>query len=226
MLIALPNLDGSFTGTLFFPFQGAPSFESLKDASQFEDFFSQKFPDALKLIPDLREQYNENPTSSLVTVRCYPWHVNETFLIGDAAHAIVPFYGQGMNAGFEDCRVLNELLGKFNNDLERALPEFEKSRKPDTDAIAGLALENFIEMRDLVADPEFLLRKKIEPKIHQLYPSRWIPLYSMVTFHEEIRYSEAVKQGQDQKKIMDRVMRFPTLRLFVIRQTSHRSCIK
>jgi kynurenine 3-monooxygenase len=211
MLIALPNLDGSFTGTLFFPFQGSPSFESLKEPDQVKAFFARVFPDALSLIPDLQDQYANNPTSSLVTVRCYPWHVNQTFLVGDAAHAIVPFYGQGMNAGFEDCRVLNDLLIQFNNDLSQALPEFERSRKPDTDAIAGLALDNFIEMRDLVADPEFLLRKKIEARIHQLYPKQWIPLYSMVTFHEEIRYSDALKQGQQQKEIMDRVMSIPNI---------------
>ena len=218
MLIALPNLDGSFTGTLFFPYKGTTSFESLKNASRFKAFFEGTFPDAFGLIPDLEKQYNDNPTSSLVTVKCFPWHIHKTFLIGDAAHAIVPFYGQGMNAGFEDCRVLNALLSDYNNDLERTLPEFEKSRKPDTDAIAGLALDNFIEMRDLVADPEFLLRKKIEAKIHQLYPDRWIPLYSMVTFHEEIRYSEAVDQGNKQKKIMDRVMQIP--RIEAIWQTS------
>jgi kynurenine 3-monooxygenase len=211
MLIALPNLDGSFTGTLFFPFEGSPSFESLKDPDQINEFFARVFPDALSLIPDLQEQYANNPTSSLVTVRCFPWHVNQTFLVGDAAHAIVPFYGQGMNAGFEDCRVLNDLLIQFNNDLSLALPEFERSRKPDTDAIAGLALDNFVEMRDLVADPEFLLRKKVEARIHQLYPKQWIPLYSMVTFHEEIRYSDAAKQGQQQKKIMDRVMSIPNI---------------
>ncbi|HTF18627.1 MAG TPA: NAD(P)/FAD-dependent oxidoreductase [Chryseolinea sp.] len=211
MLIALPNLDGSFTGTLFFPFEGSPSFQSLREPEQVAAFFARVFPDALSLIPDLQEQYANNPTSSLVTVRCYPWHVNRTFLLGDAAHAIVPFYGQGMNAGFEDCRVLNELLIRFSNDLSQALPEFERSRKPDTDAIAELALDNFIEMRDLVGDPEFLLRKKIEARIHQLHPERWIPLYSMVTFHEEIRYSEALKQGQQQKKIMDQVMGIPAI---------------
>jgi len=219
MLIALPNLDGSFTGTLFFPFQGDLSFESLHDADAFEAFFKRVFPDVSRLIPDLRDQFAENPTSSLVTVRCYPWHINQTFLIGDAAHAIVPFYGQGMNAGFEDCHVLNGLLGKFDNDLDLALPAFERSRKPDTDAIADLALDNFIEMRDLVADAEFLLRKKIEAKIHQLYPTRWIPLYSMVTFHEDIGYSEAVQRGLQQKKIMDRIMSVPDIA--TIWQTSH-----
>jgi kynurenine 3-monooxygenase len=211
MLIALPNLDGSFTGTLFFPFDGPLSFNSLREPAEFEDFFGQTFPDAFSLIPDLQAQYEENPTSSLITVRCYPWHINQTFLIGDAAHAIVPFYGQGMNAGFEDCRVLNGLLDEFNNDLTLALPAFERCRKPDTEAIAGLALDNFVEMRDLVADPEFLLRKKIEARIHQLYPSRWIPLYSMVTFHEDIRYADAVKQGRQQKKIMDQVMGIPNI---------------
>ena len=211
MLIALPNLDGSFTGTLFFPFEGPLSFKSLHDPAKFEDFFARAFPDALRLIPDLAVQCAENPTSSLITVRCFPWHINQTFLIGDAAHAIVPFYGQGMNAGFEDCRVLDGLLDEFNNDLTLALPAFEGSRKPDTEAIAGLALDNFVEMRDLVADPEFLLRKKIEARIHQLYPTRWIPLYSMVTFHEEIRYADAVKQGRQQKLIMDQVMSLPDI---------------
>lgn len=208
MLIALPNLDGSFTGTLFFPFEGEPSFRHL-DATGFEKFFEKVFPDAYRLIPDLRTQYDENPTSSLVTVRCFPWHNHQTFLIGDAAHAIVPFYGQGMNAGFEDCRVLNDLLETHRDNLPGALAAFEHHRKPDTDAIAGLALENFVEMRDLVADPDFLLRKKIEAQIHDLYPDRWIPLYSMVTFHENIRYSEALEQGRKQKGVMDRVMAVP-----------------
>jgi kynurenine 3-monooxygenase len=219
MFIALPNLDSTFTGTLFFPFQGSPSFESLSDPGRFEDFFARVFPDVSRLIPDLGNQYANNPTSSLVTIRCYPWHINQTLLIGDAAHAIVPFYGQGMNAGFEDCHVLNGLLDQFDNDLARTLPEFERIRKPDADAIASLALDNFIEMRDLVADADFLLRKKIEAKIHQLYPAQWIPLYSMVTFHEDIRYSEAVKRGQQQKKIMDRVMNVPDIAS--IWQTSH-----
>lgn len=209
MLIALPNPDGSFTGTLFFPFEGNPSFKQLSSSADFEKFFVETFPDAHKLIPDLAAQYELNPTSSLITVRCFPWHNHLTVLIGDAAHAIVPFYGQGMNAGFEDCRVLNGLLDEHHDDLARALHAFELQRKPDTEAIAALALDNFIEMRDLVADPEFLLRKKIEAKIHNLYPDRWIPLYSMVTFHENIRYSEAVKQGLAQKKIMDEIMKVP-----------------
>lgn len=211
MLIALPNLDGSFTGTLFFPFEGPTSFASLQAPDQFEEFFAQAFPDAFRLIPDLKEQCVNNPTSSLVTVRCFPWHIHQTLLIGDAAHAIVPFYGQGMNAGFEDCRVLNNLLEKHNDDFSKALKEFEDSRKPDTDAIAALALDNFIEMRDHVADADFLLRKKIEARIHELYPSTWIPLYSMVTFHEDIRYSEAVRRGREQKMKMDQIMAIPNI---------------
>ena len=211
MLIALPNPDGSFTCTLFFPFEGKTSFDKLKTDADVKKFFEETFPDAVKLMPNMLEDYNSNPTSSLVTVKCYPWVRNNTLLIGDAAHAIVPFFGQGMNAGFEDCRILNELLDKHQDDWKTVLSEFQKQRKPDTDAIAQLALDNFIEMRDLVADTEFLLRKKIEAKLHELYPEKWIPLYSMVTFHDSTRYSEAYKIGQRQKKIMDEVMRTPNL---------------
>ncbi len=148
--------------------------------------------------------------SSLVTVKCFPWAKNKTLLIGDAAHAIVPFYGQGMNAGFEDCRVLNQLLG-HTNDWQNLFSEFQNLRKPDTDAIAQLALDNFIEMRDLVGDTKFLLRKKIEAKLNQLFPEKWIPLYSMVTFRDDIRYSHALATGQKQKRIMDEVMQIPNV---------------
>ncbi|HZY78668.1 MAG TPA: NAD(P)/FAD-dependent oxidoreductase [Cyclobacteriaceae bacterium] len=204
MLIALPNPDKSFTGTLFLGFD---QFESLKNAKQ---FFQQTFPDALKMIPDFDDQWTSNPVSSLVTMKCWPWsHGSKVLLIGDAAHAIVPFYGQGMNAGFEDCRVLNKLLDKYSDDWDKTINEFETLRKPDTDSIATLALDNFIEMRDLVADEEFLLRKKIEAKLNQLYPDKWVPLYSMVTFRDDIRYSEAYEIGQKQKKIMDEVMKDP-----------------
>ncbi len=206
MMIALPNPDGSFTCTLFFPFEGQQSFSSLYSNQKIQEFFSTVFPDAVPLMPELLHDYNTNPTSSLITVKCFPWVKNKTFLIGDAAHGIVPFYGQGMNAGFEDCRVLNALLDKHDDEWDRALPEFQSLRKPDADAIAQLALDNFIEMRDLVADAEFLLRKKIEAKLHQLFPDKWIPLYSMVTFHENIRYSDAQQIGQKQKRIMDGVM--------------------
>ena len=207
MMIALPNPDGSFTCTLFFPFEGNPSFCQLKTDAEVSMFFDSTFPDAVPLMPTLLEDYNANPTSSLVTIRCYPWIKNNTLLIGDAAHGIVPFFGQGMNAGFEDCRLLNDLLNQHDDDWQQVLPLFQRTRKKDADAIAQLALDNFIEMRDLVADADFLLRKKIEAKLHQLYPSQWIPLYSMVTFHDSISYSTAWETGQKQKKIMDEVMK-------------------
>jgi kynurenine 3-monooxygenase len=209
MMIALPNPDGTFTCTLFFPFEGEPSFETLRHDQAIRNFFTSSFPDAVKLMPGLLEDFHSNPTSSLVTMKCFPWVRNKTLLIGDAAHAIVPFYGQGMNAGFEDCRILNQLLGQHHDDWDVVLPEFQRLRKPDTDAIAQLALDNFIEMRDLVADAEFLLRKKIEAKLHELYPDQWIPLYSMVTFNENIRYSDAYLTGRKQRKIMDEVMKKP-----------------
>lgn len=211
MMIALPNPDGSFTCTLFFPFEGAPSFSQLKTDAEVSMFFESTFPDAVALMPTLLEDFNANPTSSLVTVRCYPWVKNNTLLIGDAAHAIVPFFGQGMNAGFEDCRLLNQMLETYQDDWKKVLPEFQTTRKKDADAIAQLALDNFIEMRDLVADADFLLRKKIEARLHQLYPTRWIPLYSMVTFYDSMPYSTAYETGQKQKKIMDEVMKQPGL---------------
>lgn len=207
MMIALPNPDGSFTCTLFFPFSGTPSFDHLKTDAEVGMFFESTFPDAVELMPALLEDYNTNPTSSLVTIKCYPWVRNKTLLIGDAAHAMVPFYGQGMNAGFEDCRILNQMLDQHKDDWQTALSLFEQTRKKDADAIAKLALDNFIEMRDLVADADFLLRKKIEARLHQLYPTQWIPLYSMVTFHDEMPYSVAYETGQKQKRIMDEVMK-------------------
>lgn len=209
MLIALPNPDATFTVTLFYPFEGPHSFEKLTNDEEVLAFFQQTFPDAVPLMPSLLEDFRDNPTSSLVTIRCSPWVKNSTLLIGDAAHGIVPFYGQGMNAGFEDCSVLNQLLDKHADDWSKVAPEFQQLRKADADAIAQLALDNFVEMRDLVADPDFLLRKKIEAKLHELFPIQWIPLYSMVAFHDEIRYSEAQEMGRRQKEIMDQVMLTP-----------------
>ncbi len=147
----------------------------------------------------------------LLTIKCFPWVRNKSLVIGDAAHGIVPFYGQGMNAGFEDCRILDQLLNQHGDNWLEVLPAFQMARKKDTDAIAQLAFDNFIEMRDLVADPEFLLRKKIEAKIHAAYPDKWIPLYSMVTFNDSISYSEAYIMGQKQKTIMDQIMERPSL---------------
>ena len=207
MMIALPNPDGSFTCTLFFPFIGSVSFDKLKSDKEITSFFQQVFPDAKALMPDLLEDFHQNPISSLVTVKCFPWVKNKTLLIGDAAHAIVPFFGQGMNAGFEDCRILNQLLEQHDDDWDKVLFEFQELRKPDADAIAKLALDNFVEMRDLVADADFLLRKKIEARLHELFPDKWVPLYAMVTFYDHIRYSDAYATGQKQKKIMDGVMK-------------------
>lgn len=211
MLIALPNPGATFTCTLFLPFEGEVSFKHLTSNESVIAFFEKYFADTIPLMPTLLDDFRDNSTSSLVTIRSYPWVLNNTFILGDAAHGVVPFYGQGMNAGFEDCFVLNQLLDKHEDNWFRVLPEFESLRKPDNDAIAQLALDNFIEMRDLVADKEFLLRKKIEAKLHELYPKQWIPLYSMVTFQENMRYSEAQAKGEQQKKIMDEVMKKPGL---------------
>ncbi len=208
MLIALANQDGSFTGTLFFPFEGETSFSKLDTDVKVYNFFNREFPDVVKMVPDITRQFFYNPTSSLVTVKCFPWIRQDKFtLIGDAAHAIVPFFGQGMNCGFEDCSVLNELMDKHGDNWEALLNEFQELRKPDADAIADLAVNNFLEMRDKVGDPKFLLQKKIEAKLHDKYPDKWIPAYSQVTFSPHIRYSEALRQGQKQEAIMQEVMK-------------------
>jgi len=194
MLIALPNLDGSFTCTLFLAYEGAISFENLKTEEQVNTFFETYFKDAKALIPDLIEDFNANPTGSLITIKCNPWHNNKTVLIGDASHAIVPFYGQGMNSGFEDCTILNELMEKHNDDWEQIPKAFSESRKANADAISDLAMRNFVEMRDLVADDSFLLRKAIEKQITTHFPEKYMPLYSMVTFSQK-PYSEALSEG-------------------------------
>ncbi len=212
MLIALPNTDGSFTCTLFFPYKGEPSFDTLNNDNEVFAFFQMYFPDIVSLIPDITKEFATNPTSSLVMVKANPWvYRSGAALIGDAAHAIVPFYGQGMNAGFEDCYVLNEILEKNEDNWEASLQAYQESRRPDADAICELALNNFIEMRDLVGNPQFLLRKKIEAKINELYPEKWVPLYSMVTFSPRMRYSEALEIGKKQDKIMTEVMQMPDI---------------
>ena len=205
MLIALPNLDKSFTCTLFFPFEGPISFEQLKTETDVTEFFNEKFADAVSHLPRLEKEFFENPTSSLITVRCSPWVKGNTALIGDAAHAIVPFYGQGMNSGFEDCYVFDQLLEKHGAINASMLQEYETLRIPDGNAIADLALYNFIEMRDKVADEKFILQKKIEKRLNQQFPDQWTPLYSMVTF-SDFRYSEAWALGQKQQAIMDEVL--------------------
>lgn len=206
MMIALPNLDGTFTCTLFFPYEGEASFGQLKTEADVRGFFNAQFPDAVALMPDLVNEYFNNPVGSLVTIKCFPWALEDkVLLLGDASHGIVPFYGQGMNAGFEDCTVFNELLNQYNGNWETIFDKFQKLRKPNTDAMADLAIYNFIEMRDKVADPRFLLQKKIEAKINDLYPAHWVPLYPMVTF-SDLPYAEAKAAGERQDKIMAQIM--------------------
>lgn len=211
MLIALPNLDGSFTVTLFFPMKGETSFESIKTPADVMEFFNGTFPDAVEVMPTLETDYFENPTSTLVTVRCNPWNYEDkVLLMGDAAHAVVPFYGQGMNSGFEDCSIFYEMFENHTGDRSSLFKAYSEIRVPDGNAIADLALYNYIEMRDLAGDPDFLLRKKIERKFSDLYPDKWMPLYSQVTF-SHIRYSDALAAGEAQRKVMDKIMAIPTI---------------
>ncbi len=206
MLIALPNPDKSFTCTLFLPQDGEHSFAQLKDLDVLQKFFKEQFPDVLDLMPTLAENFFQNPTSSLCIIRCFPWsYKDHACLIGDAAHAIVPFYGQGMIAGFEDCYVLDQLMDEYGEDWGKIFKAFEASRKPNTDAIGDLAMQNFIEMRDLVGDPIFLVRKKIEQKIQKMYPEKFTSLYTMVSF-SNTPYKEALEKGLEQDKILDELM--------------------
>ena len=211
MLIALPNIDGSFTLTLFFPYDGEVSFNSLDTDEKVMDFFQKTFPDTLPLIPDLLKDYNENPTASLVTVRCSPWHYQDKIcLMGDASHAIVPFYGQGMNSGFEDCTVFNDLFEQDDWEWDQVFSQFSAKRAPEADAISELALRNYVEMRDLTANEQWLLQKKIERKITTKHPDKWLPLYSQVTF-SHTPYDEALRNGEIQDAIMKRVMDRPDI---------------
>jgi kynurenine 3-monooxygenase len=211
MLIALPNMDGSFTCTLFFPFEGEYSFDTLQTEAQVLSFFEEVFPDVVPHMPTLVEDYFENPTSSLSIIRCYPWTVSDkVLLIGDAAHATVPFYGQGMNAGFEGCFVLDQLLEQFGDDWKGCFDEYSRYRKPDGDGVQDLSMHNFVVMRDKTADEQFLLQKKIELKFSKKYPDKWLPLYSMVTF-SNIRYSKAWEIGQQQESLMQEIMQMPNI---------------
>lgn len=211
MLIALPNLDGSYTCTLFFPFEGETSFESLKTNADVDQFFSTVFPDFFAIMPEVADEYFSNQSSSLAIIRCEPWNYKgQIQLMGDACHAIVPFYGQGMNSGFEDCSIFNEMI-ENEKDWDKLFHEFSTLRKPDGDAIADLAVHNYYVMRDFVGDEMFLLRKKIEKKIYEKHPGKWMPLYSQVTF-SHIRYSEALAAGKRQDKIMDKVMELPDIK--------------
>ncbi len=206
MLMALANLDGSFTCTLFAPKKGENSFERLNNKKEVENYFKNLFPDFFEIVPNLYEQWQSNPKSNLGIIRTYPWHVDDSaLLLGDSAHATVPFYGQGMNCGFEDCRILDELLEKNSEDINKCFKVFSKIRKPNGDGLQDLSMHNFIVMRDKTADPKFLIQKKIEKKFSNLYPKKWIPLYSMVSF-SNISYKKAWNIGMKQEKIMKEIM--------------------
>ena len=206
MLIALPNQDGSFTVTLFLPKEGAVSFQSLENPKNVRPFFEEYFPDAIRLIPDLEEDFADNPTGRLGTVRCAPWYYSEKALIlGDASHAIVPFHGQGMNAGFEDCSELNRLLDKHDDDWSQVLPEFDRIRRPNAEAIADMAIENYTTMRSSVIDPKFHLKKELGFELEKRFPDRFMPRYSMVMF-QLLPYAEAFDRGQKQKAILNRLV--------------------
>ncbi|MGB7600470.1 MAG: NAD(P)/FAD-dependent oxidoreductase [Candidatus Sulfotelmatobacter sp.] len=203
MLIALPNIDGTFACILFLPFEGKDSFASLRTGTDVIHFFQEQFPDANQLMPQLAENYAANPTGAMVTIKYSPWHVNgRALLLGDAAHAIVPFFGQGINCGFEDCSYLVKLIDRYGADWTRVFAEFEKDRKVNTDAIADMAIENFTEMRDRVADSQFLFGKKVELALEARFPNRFIPKYAMVTFHR-IPYSVALARGAIQERILN-----------------------
>lgn len=220
MIIALPNIDGSFTVTLFLAHEGNGSgngsdnvsFAALQSREDVQRFFETQFADLLPHLPTLHEDWQANPASSLVTVRANPWVANDTVaLIGDAAHAIVPFYGQGMNCGFEDCRVLMDCLDVAAGDWKGALELYQAHRVPDGHAIADLALMNFVEMRDKVADARFLRQKKIEAFLYERYPTKFVPLYTMVTFRDDIPYSEALRIGAEQDVLMQELMADPLI---------------
>lgn len=215
MLIALPNIDGSFTCTFFFPHAGRESFQTLDTEEKVMTFFSKNFPDVVPLMPDLTGEFFEKPTGSMVTIKGSPWHVDgKLLLLGDAAHAIVPFFGQGMNCAFEDCYHFAKLVDRqmsYGRSVEKvvwaeAFREFDRLRKKDTDAIADLAVENFVEMRDLVAHAKFQLKKKVERILEEKYPGLFVPKYTMVTFRR-VPYSVARSRGIIQEEILDELCR-------------------
>lgn len=204
MLIALPNLDGSFTVTLFLSYEdGEYNFENLKTEEKVTEFFETQFPDALALIPNIKDEFFNNPTGPLGTVKCSPWvYQNKTLLIGDAAHAIVPFYGQGMNASFEDVGVFDAILDEVEGDWDAVFKAYQKTRKKDTDAIADLAIDNYYEMRDHVANPLFKQKRTLEMDLEKHFPKDYYSKYSLVTFNENIGYNEALKRGRAQDKAL------------------------
>jgi len=211
MLMAMANEDASFTCTLFMPHEGGEnSFDKLTSRDAVNKFFLTTFPDFYEMMPNIADAWEDHPLSNLAIIRCYPWTNGKVALMGDAAHATVPFYGQGMNAGFEDCTVMDRLMKKHNHDWDAIFQEYSVERKPDGDALQDLSVDNYFVMRDYVADPAFILRKKIEAKFSELHPDRWLPLYSQVTF-SNIRYSDAYRQGNIQSGIMDEIMELPNI---------------
>ncbi len=211
MLIGFPNLDRSFTLSLHMPFEGDPSFASLRTPTDLWNLFERSFPDALPLLPNLTAEYFGRPEASMVTIRCSPWtYRGKVALIGDAAHAMVPSYGQGANSGFEDCSVLADCVAAAGDDWKRAFDTYEALRKPNADAIADLALEHFQELRDLVGDPRFQQRKRIERRINELFPDRYTPLYSLISF-TNVPYVEALRRDRAQRTLIDRMMAMPSI---------------
>jgi kynurenine 3-monooxygenase len=205
MLIALPNADGSFTATLFLPPEGEPGFGQLQTAAAVRAFFSAQFPDFVPLVPDLTAQFAAHPQGQLATLHCWPWHAGRALLIGDAAHAIVPFHGQGLNCGFEDCLLLVELLTRHTA-ASAAFREFERQRRMNTDAIAIMAIENYQEMRDTVRAADFERRRQLSSELERRFPGRFIPRYSMVMFHAEIPYADALQRGATQERLLDAML--------------------
>jgi len=201
MLIALPNADGSFTATLFLPRTGPVGFDTLREPAQVSAFFERHFPDVRAALPDLAVQFANHPQGRLGTVHAAPWHLGESLLlIGDAAHAIVPFHGQGMNCAFEDCRLLAMLLDR---DEPRPFERFSSRRRADTEAIAQMALENYAEMRDAVRDPRFVLQRELSLALERRHPDRFVPRYSMVMFRADVPYRVALARGAVQQAILD-----------------------
>jgi kynurenine 3-monooxygenase len=202
MMIALPNFDGSFTCTLFLAHRGENGFETLRDEESLTAFFQTNFPDAVTLMPTLAEDFFTNPTGNLGTIKCFPWNAGgRALLLGDSAHAVVPFYGQGMNCAFEDCRVLDSLIEKHGPDWEKVFEEYGALRKENTDAIADMAEENFYEMRDAVADAVFQRKRELETRLEQTFPD-YFSKYSMVTFREDLPYLTAKRKGNAQDKLL------------------------
>ena len=205
MLIGFPNTDGSFTCSLHIPFEGPVSFDSIRSERELLGLFRESFPDAMTFLPRLVDDFFQHPANSMVTVKCSPWSYRDrVVLVGDAAHSIYPSYGQGANAGFEDCAVLCEYLSRHGGNRE-ALKEYEERRRPNTDAIADLCVEHFIELRDLVGDPGFLLRKEVERRLNLRYPGKYKDLYSMITF-TCMPYTEALRVDREQRAIVDRIL--------------------